>query len=145
MSEILKQALEFKRKYPSTVAWRTRQHAKVIEKYLNPDERAIYTFLGQKNDRFYDIISTNIFVVTNRRLIIATKRLMFGHFFTSITPDLFNDIHIKSGIIWGKIYIDTLHEFVAISNVSVSALNEIETQITENIMREKKKCTKEEK
>ena len=139
MSEVLKQALEFKKKYPTTIAWRIKAHAKVVEKHLNPGETVIYTFLGQKNDRFYDIISTNIIVITNKRLIVATKRDVYGYFLTAITPDLFNDVDIKCGIIWGKVYIDTIDEFVTMSNIDKKALIEVETQITENIIREKKK------
>lgn len=139
MSEVLKQALEFKKKYPSTIAWRIPAHAKVVEKHLNDGEKVIYTFVGQKNDKWYDTISTNIIAITNKRIIVATKRVIFGYFFTAITPDLFNDVDIKCGIIWGKVYIDTIDEFVTISNLSKNALIEIETQITENIIREKKK------
>ena len=48
MSEVLKQALEFKKKYPSTIAWRIPAHAKIVEKHMNPGEKVIYTFMGQK-------------------------------------------------------------------------------------------------
>lgn len=139
MGIILQKALEFKRKYPSTIAWRIKKHAKVLEKHINPDEEVRYVFIGQKNDNPLDIISTNIVVITNKRIITGTKRLLFGYFYTSITPDLFNDLKIQSGIIWGKVCIDTLNELVIFSNISKKALDEIETQITENMMREKQK------
>lgn len=139
MSLVYQKALEFKRKYPSTIAWRLKAHAKVIDKHLNKDEVVKYVFVGQKNDCWYDIITTNIIVMTNKRLLLGSKRLLFGYFFTSITPDLFNDLKIKSGLFWGRVYIDTVGEFVTLTNISKKALDEIETNITENIMHEKKK------
>ena len=71
--------------------------------------------------------------------MIATKRLLFGYFFISITPDMFNDLTVINGIIWGKIKIDTIKEIVFISNIDPNALPEIETNITEYMMEEKKK------
>lgn len=139
MSTVYLKALEFKRKYPSTVAWRLKAHSKVIEKHLNRDEVVKYVFVGQKNDCWYDIITTNVIVMTSKRLLLGSKRLLFGYFFTSITPDLFNDLKIGSGLIWGRVYIDTVGEFVTLSNISKSALDEIETNITENMIQEKKK------
>ena len=138
-SLVYEKALEFKRRYPSTVAWRIKAHAKVVEKYLNPGEVIKYVFVGQKNDCWYDIITTNVIVMTNKRLLLGSKRLLFGYLFTSITPDLFNDLKIRSGIFWGRVYIETVSEFVTISNVSKKALDEIETNITENMMREKRR------
>ena len=138
-SLVYEKALEFKRKYPSTVAWRIKAHSKVVEKHLNPGEVIKYVFVGQKNDCWYDIITTNVIVMTNKRLLLGSKRLLFGYLFTSITPDLFNDLKIRSGIFWGRVYIDTVSEFVTISNVSKKALDEIETNITENMMREKRR------
>ena len=52
---------------------------------------------------------------------------------------MFNDLKVSSGIIWGKIYIDTVKEFVTLSNISKDALTEIETEISSYMMREKKK------
>jgi len=77
--------------------------------------------------------------MTNKRLLLGSKRVLFGYFFTSITPDLFNDLKVKSGLIWGKIFIDTVGELVVISNLSKDSLDEIETNVTENMMKEKKK------
>lgn len=139
MDEITQKALEFKKKYPSTIAWRIRKNAKVISKHINPDEKVKYVFVGQKGPYFYDMITTNVVVLTDKRLLIGTKRVLFGYFYTSITPDLFNDLKIRAGIFWGKVIIDTVGELVIFSNISKNALDEIETNITENMMREKKK------
>ena len=84
-------------------------------------------------------MNTTIVALTNRRLLFGTKRLLFGYFLTSITPDMFNDLSVSSGLIWGTVYIDTIKEFVTLTNVDKQALPEIETHITEYMMEEKKK------
>lgn len=130
----------FKKKYPSTVTWwRLKRHAQVIEKHLNPGEYVQYAFAGQKNDLFYDVFSTCVIAVTNKRLLIGQKRVVFGYFLTSITPDLFNDMEVYQGLLWGKVTIDTIKEVVVISNLAKKSLPEIETNITEFMMEEKKK------
>ena len=110
MGKVYELAREFKRKYPSTVAWRIKAHSKVIEKHLNPDEEVLYVFLGQKNKSSFDFTNTNVIALTNKRLLFATKRVMFGYFFTSVTPDMFNDLTVKQGMLWGRIVIDTVNE-----------------------------------
>lgn len=136
---VYQQLLDFKRKYPITVAWRLKSHAKVIEKHLNPGEEILYTFAAQKNDNPLDIITTYAVVLTNKRIMVGSKRVLFGYFFTTITPDMFNDLKVNMGIIWGKIYIDTVKEFVTFSNIDRNALPEIETNISEYMMNEKRK------
>ena len=71
--------------------------------------------------------------------MIAQKRLFFGYFFLSITPEMFNDITIKCGIIWARVNIDTIKEEVTLSNISKAAVTEIETTITDYMMMEKRK------
>lgn len=136
---IYQQLVKFKKKYPLTIAWRLKSHAKVIEKHLNPGENVLYAFVAQKNDTSLDIISTYAVVLTNKRIMVGSKRVLFGYFFTAITPEMFNDLKINNGIIWGKIYIDTIKEFVSFSNIDHNALPEIETNISEYMMNEKKK------
>lgn len=130
---------KFKKKYPMTVSWRIREHARIIEKHLNPGETILYAFAAQKNNVSYDIVSTYAIVLTNKRIMLASKRVLFGYFFTTITPDLFNDLKINTGLLWGKIYIDTIKEFVVLSNIDKEALPEIETKITEFMMSKKRK------
>ncbi len=140
MGEVYNQIKIFKKKYPKTVTWwRLKSHAAVVERHLNPGEKVLYAFAGQKNDLFYDWFSTCVVVVTNKRLLIGQKRLVFGYFLTSITPDLFNDLEVYQGIIWGKVTIDTVKEVVVISNLAKKSLPEIETNVTEFMMEEKKK------
>lgn len=130
---------EFIKKYPMTIAWRVKKHSKIVEKFLNPDEEVKFAFAAQKNDSTTDIFNTYVVALTNKRIILGRKRLFFGFFYTSITPDMFNDLTVKMGIVWGKIYIDTVKELVVLSNIDPKALDSIETNITEYMMNEKKK------
>lgn len=43
------------------------------------------------------------------------------------------------GLIWGKVTIDTVKEEVVITNLAKDSLREIETEISEFMMEEKKK------
>lgn len=142
-SKIYEKALEFKKKYSRTMAFRIKAHAKVAEKFLGSDEEIKYVFVAQKNFRSYEIINTNIVVLTDKRLIVATKRLLFGYFFKMITPDMFNDLTLKNGIIWGKVIIDTVKEKIVLSNIDPDALSEIDDHITMYMLEEKKKYGKE--
>lgn len=129
----------FKDKYPMTICWRLKAHSKVIEKHLNSDEEIEYVFAAQKNANPLDIITTYIVVITDKRILLGQKRLLFGYMFTYITPDMFNDLKVQTGLVWGKVFIDTVKEFIALSNIDKSALSEIETNVTTYVMEEKKK------
>ena len=85
MSRVYKLARRFKNKYPGTVAWRIKQNASVIEKHLNPDEKILYAFAGQKNASPLEIFYTNVVALTNKRLIVATKRVLWGYFLVKYT------------------------------------------------------------
>lgn len=136
---VYESAKQFRKKYPLTVAWRLRKHCKVAQKYLNPEEEVLYTFQAQRSSSSLDIISTYVIVLTNKRIMLAHKKLLFGHLFAAITPDMFNDLEVKMGIIWGKVVIDTVKEVVTLSNLDRRSLDDIETNISEYMMREKQK------
>lgn len=136
---VYRKVLEFKQKYPGTIAWRLRENSAVVEMHLNPGEKVLYAFAAQKNDNPLNIFSTYVIALTNKRILLGRKRLIFGYFLDSITPDMFNDLKVLGGIIWGKVYIDTIKEFVTLSNISKPALREIETEISDYMMEEKKK------
>ena len=125
-------------KFPMTIAWRLKQHCKVIDKHLNSDEKILYAFAGQKNDSSINIFNTYIIVFTNKRIILATKRVVFGYFFKSITPDMYNDLTIHRGLIWGSITLDTVKEVITITNLDVKSLDDIETNVTEIMIKHKK-------
>lgn len=140
MNRVYNKVLEYIKKYPKGITWhRLKKHSDVVEKHLNPGEEVIYAFAGQKNDSVLDIFSTSVIVLTNKRILIGQKRVVFGYFLTSITPDLFNDLGVYQGLIFGKITIDTVKEEVVITNLDKKALPEIETSITSFMMEEKKK------
>ena len=136
---VYEQVLRFKQKYPMTIGWRLRKNSAIVEKHMNPDEELIYAFIAQKNESSFNIFGSAVVALTNKRILIGRKRVVFGYFLNSITPDMYNDLKISSGIIWGKVYIDTIKEFVTLSNVANDALTEIETEITSYMMEEKKK------
>ena len=138
MGLVYKQVLRFKRKYPMTIGWRLRLNSAVVEKHLNPDEEPIYSFIAQKNDKSFNFWESAIVTLTNKRIVIGRKRVIFGYFFDTITPDMFNDLKVVSGILWGKVYIDTVKELVNLSNIAIEALPEIETQISSYMMEMKK-------
>lgn len=142
MASIKERLASFKRKYPGTVAWRLSKHAKVVEEYLNEGEEVIYAFCAQKNNEWYDIFTTAAVVLTNKRLLVGQKRVVWGSFFNQITPDMYNDMEVYRGLMFGKVIIDTLKEELVLSNISKKALIEIETNVSEFMMREKKKYAK---
>ncbi len=140
MKSLYEQVIEFKKKYPKTVTWhRLKKHCEVIEKHLNPGEEVCYAFVGQKNDHPLDWFSTSVIVLTNKRILIGQKRVLIGYSLNSITPDLFNDMQIYRGIRWGKLTIDTIKEVIILTNLDKRSLPEIETHISEFMMKEKQK------
>lgn len=139
MSKCFDVIKEFKKKYPLTIAFRLRKHCMIVDRHLNPDEEILYAFAAQKNDSSFMIINTCVVALTNKRIVIGIKRLFWGYFFISITPDMFNDLTVNGGLIWGGIVIDTIKEKVVLTNIDPNALPEIESVITDYMMEEKKK------
>ncbi len=139
MESVYKQVTAFKRKYPMTVAHhRLKKHSEIIEKHLNPGEVVNYAFVAQKNAKAMDFFETCVVAITNERILIGQKRVLFGYFLNSITPDLYNDMQIRASIIWGSCTIDTVKEIIELSNIDKRALPEIETNITSFMMEAKK-------
>lgn len=137
MSEDIRRRVnEFLKKYPLTIAFRIRQHLKIIDKHLNPGEKVIYVFPAQKYAG--SPFSTCIVCCTNKRILIVQKRVIPGYFVNSITPDLFNDFQVYKGFIWGKVEIDTVKEVVRLMYLDYRSLVEIETNLSEYLLRTKK-------
>ena len=140
MGKVYEQAKMFKKKYPHTITWfRLKKHAAIIEKHLNPGEEPIYSFPGQRNDNMLDIVATCVVCLTNERILIGQDYLLVGYSLSSITPDLFNDMQVYEGLLFGKIVIDTIKEEVYITNLDKRSLPEVETAISSFMMEEKKK------
>ena len=142
MKSVYEKVMAFKKRNPGTISWRVKAHSKVIEKHLNEGEEVLYAFVGQKGLSSLEMFNTYVVAVTNKRLLLAQKRVLFGYLFISITPDMFNDLTVATGIIWGKVVIDTIKEIITLSNLSKGAVAEIETAITETIMEQKKRYVK---
>jgi len=138
MGIITEQAIDFVKKYPMTLAWRIKKNAAIVEKHINPDEKVKYVFVAQKSENTFDIFSTAVVVLTDKRILIGQKRVVFGYFLYSVMPYMYNDLSVKAMIIWGKVYIDTVKELIILSNISKAALNEIETAISTYMIRMKK-------
>lgn len=144
MGKIYDKILEFNKKYSGGITWRIKQHAKVVEDYINPEEEVLYAFCAQKNEKITEIFNTFAIVVTSKRILLGHKRLIWGSFLYSITPDLYNDLKVYNGLIWGKIIIDTVKEEIVLTNLPKKGLDEIETTISEFMMEAKQKYKDEE-
>ena len=132
-------AKQFKRRYPGSLVFRIKKHSEVLERHLNPGEKPSFVFIGQKNQSNFELFSSCVIASTDRSILIAKKRLLWGYFLSSITPDLYNDMQIYQGLMWGTVTIDTVKEEIVVSNISKKGLDEIETRISEFMMAEKKK------
>ena len=144
MHNTLQKLREFQSKYPGGIAWRVKKHCKVLDTHINSDEKILYVFAGQKNDSFTNIFQTCVVCLTNKRILIGQKGVLWGYHLNSITPDLFNDMEVHMELIWGRVIIDTIKEVVTISNLSKKALPEIETEISTFMMKEKAKYARKE-
>ena len=76
--------------------------------------------------------------ITNQRILIGRKRVLFGYALDSVMPYMFNDLNVRSRIIWGKVCIDTVKEIITISNIDKDALPEVETNVSSNMFKLKK-------
>lgn len=126
----------FKNKYPMCVTWfRLKKHAAIIDKHLNPNEQILYIFAGQLDNNHFSFFNTGVVAITNERIMIAQNRLIVGYKFSSVTFDLYNDLFVDAGLIWGIVCIDTIKEKIYISNLDKRCLPEIETSVS-TIVRE---------
>ena len=129
---------EFMRKYPLTMAWRIKAHSKVVESHLCNDEEILYAFPGQYNIGVFDFFNTYLIVFTSKRIILASKRVLFGYFYKSITPDMYNDLTVNKNIFWGRVIIDTIKEVINITNIDAKALPEIDKEVNAIVLKQKK-------
>ena len=90
------------------------------------------------NNDALDIVDTAVLCVTSDRLLIAQDQILYGYTLVSVTPDMYNDLNVYSGIFWGKICIDTVKEIIYFSNFQKKALPEIESIISMYMMEAKK-------
>lgn len=140
---IYEKAKDFKKRFPTTISWRIKAHCKVANEHINNDEEVLYAFAAQKLPSVFNITSTYVIVLTDKRILLAQKRLIFGYFYYTITPDMFNDLTLKMGLFWGKAIIDTIKETVGLTFISKPALREIETVLSKYMMQEKRQYESE--
>ena len=127
-------------KYPGCVTWfRLKKHCEIVDKHLNPNEKIDFVVAGQLDDNHLSFFNTGVLAVTSERLIVAQNRLLIGYKFSSITPDLYNDMQVDCGLLWGTLCIDTVKEKIHVSNLDKNSLAEIETSITMFMHEAKKK------
>ena len=139
-------ALKFKKKYPWTIAFRLKKHAKVVANIIDKDETVLYTFCGQRNDTHSMLFDSCVVAVTNKRIIVGEKRALFGYYLITVGTELFNDLTINTGLIWGRVEIDTVKENLFISNIDKRAMDEIENNVNGIMLKNKRRLRiKEEK
>ena len=134
----------FLRKYPFTVAWRIKQHSKVIEQHINDDEVVLFSFAGQKNTNILQPFFTTVIVFTNKRMLLGIKRFLGRSYYTSITPDMLNDFEIRTNILYGSVEIDTIKEHFIIGCLDKKSLTSIEDALSKYMVNEKLKYIKKE-
>lgn len=135
----------FKKKFPLAVCWRLKRHSEIIEKHLNPNEQLLFAFAGQLNEGKWHIFDTAVIALTSERIMIGHKGLIYGYSYLTVTPDMYNDLTVRAGLIWGTVILDTVKEKIVISNLDKSSLPEIETHITMFMEEAKKQYPKREK
>ncbi len=137
--EIYATVTDFLRRYPLTITWRIKQHSNIIAKHLNEEEKIYYIFAAQRNPNSFNIFSTCIIAFTNKRIMIAQKRVLWGYNLVSITPDMFNDFEVYKGLIFGRLDIDTIKEQIKLSDIDPKALVEIENNLSDYLVKVKPK------
>ena len=63
---------------------------------------------------------------------------LYEYQITTIKPEMFNDLKIHAGLIWGKVEIDTVKEHLFVSNLDKKSLDEIETNVNGIMLKNKK-------
>ncbi|MBQ6687107.1 MAG: PH domain-containing protein [Bacilli bacterium] len=134
---------KFRSSFGGGIAWRLKKHSEVVEKHLNPGEEVLYAFCGQKNSGPFEWFDTYVAVITTKRMLFGHKNLLWGYVLSSVTPDMYNDLQVFQGLLWGKIRIDTVKELIILTNLPKNSLDDIETNISEYMMEQKKQYVKE--
>lgn len=145
MSETFNLVKDFKDKYPSTITWwRLKKHSVLVDKYLHPGEKVLFAFAGQNDNSYTSFFNTAVLALTNERILVAQDRVTVGYKVSSVTPDLYNDLKIDSGMVWGTVKIDTVKERIYFSNLSKKSLPEIQNVISQYMIQAKKKYPEKE-
>lgn len=141
---VYKLVRRFKNKYSWTIAFNLEKHSKVVESIIDKDEEVLYAFCGQRNDTHKIIFDTCVVAVTSKRIIVGQKRILWGYQITTVTPELFNDLKLNAGLLFGRVEIDTAKEVIFISNLDKKSLDEIETNVNKIMLNNRKRKEKKE-
>lgn len=134
----------FKDKYPNCVTWfRLKKHCEIIDKHLNPNETIEFVLAGQLDNDHFSLFNTGVLAITSERICVAQNRLIIGYKFSSVTPDLYNDMQVDCGLLWATLCIDTVKEKIYVSNLDKKSMAEIETNVTMFMQEAKKKYNNE--
>lgn len=139
---VYKSCKNFLKKYPGTIAWRIKKHAKVVEEHINDDEVVLFSFAGQKNSNWKYPFATVVVTFTNKRMLVGKSLFLGRSFYTSITPDMLNDFEIRTNILFGVVEIDTVKEHFTVGCLSKKSLSKIEDALSKYLVDEKLKLLK---
>ena len=128
---IYEAAREFRNKYPLTVAFRLKANSAVVQKHLDAGETPLYTFVGQKRKDRMGRNQTAVVTITDKRILIGRSKLFnFGYTLNVITPDMFNDLRVECGPVFGSVILDTVKEKVVITHLDRRSLDDIENHVS---------------
>lgn len=87
------------------------KHFKIIEKNLLSDEEVKMPFIGLHNSISFSKHDGNFaYALTNKRIVMAQQKAITGEIFQTVSLNNVNDITFQSGLIYGKLTIDTIKE-----------------------------------
>lgn len=128
---IYEAAREFRKKYPLTIAFRLKANSAVVQKHLDAGETPLYTFVGQKRKDRMGRNQTAVVTITDKRILIGRSQLFhFGYTLNVITPDMFNDLRVECGPVFGSVILDTVKEKVVITHLDRRSLDDIENHVS---------------
>lgn len=90
----------------------TIKHFNLALSLMAEDEEFLTAFIGVHNYVQGSITSGNMnyaYIVTNKRMIVAQKKLIGNHVY-SVYMDSLNDVHFSKGLIYTTIVFDTVKE-----------------------------------
>lgn len=136
---IYEEARDFRKRYPLTIAFRLKANSAVVQKHLDAGETPLYTFVGQKRKDHMGRNQTAVVTITDKRILIGRSKLFhFGYTLNVITPDMFNDLRVECGPIFGSVILDTIKEKVIITHLDRRSLDDIENHVSGTMMNLKK-------
>ena len=132
----------FLKKYPYTIHWRLKKHAKVVQQHINDDEVVLFSFVGQMGASIIQPFYTTIVVFTNKRMLLGRSMFFGRSYYSSITPDMLNDFEIMTNLLYGTVVMDTIKEHVIIGCLDKRSLIAVEDALSKYMVNEKLKYLK---